>query len=124
MKNWKLIAIIGATAVATAAAVVVLLQKQQNKRKMRFDSAEFDDDCLDDIACGEQCTCCGQDLDITLPEEAVEAAEELGAEAGAVVVDIADAVENTVEDAVDAVEEMAEDAKDAVEDAVEKIEEA
>ncbi len=69
MKNWKIIAIIAATALATAVAVVVMLQKQQNKRKMRFDSAEFDDDCLDDIACGEQCTVCSDDLDVALPEE-------------------------------------------------------
>lgn len=113
MKNWKLIAIIAATAIATAAAVVIILQKQQNKRRMHFDSAEFDDDCLDDIACGEQCTCCGQDLDITLPEEA---AEELAADAGTVIEDIAEAVEETVEDAAEAVEE-------AVEEAAEKIDE-
>jgi hypothetical protein len=76
---------------------------------MHFDSAEFDDDCLDDIACGEQCTCCGQDLDITLPEEAAEAAEELAADAGTVIEDIAEAVEETVEEAAEAVEEAVEE---------------
>ncbi|MBE6850698.1 MAG: hypothetical protein E7504_03015 [Ruminococcus sp.] len=85
MKNWKLIAIIAATAIATAIAVVVLVQKQNQKRRMRFDSAEFDDDCLDDIACGEQCACCGEDLDVVLPgeeaaEDAAEVVEEVSAE--------------------------------------------
>ena len=42
--NWKTIAIIAATALATAAAVFFILQKQNSKRKMRFDSTEFDDD--------------------------------------------------------------------------------
>ncbi|MBR2913028.1 MAG: hypothetical protein IKK51_09095 [Oscillospiraceae bacterium] len=98
MKNWKLIAIIGATAVATAIAVVVLIQKQNNKRRMRFDSAEFDDDCLDDIACGEQCACCGEDLDVVLPgEETVE--------------EVADAVADAVEDVAEAVEDVIEDAE-------------
>ena len=55
--NGKIIAIILATAVATAAAVVFVLQKQNSKRKMRFDSSEFDDDdFMDDIACPEQCS--------------------------------------------------------------------
>lgn len=68
--NWKIIAIIAATAVATAAAVVFLLQKQNNKRKMRFDSAEFDeDDLMDDIVCGEQFNFADDDLDIPIPEE-------------------------------------------------------
>ena len=52
--NWKVIAIIAATAIATAAAVVFILHKQNSKRKMRFDSSEFDDDdFMDDIACAE-----------------------------------------------------------------------
>ncbi len=69
MKDWKIIAIIAATAIATAAAVVILLQKQNNKRKMRFDSEEFDDDYMDDYPCGEQCVCCGEDLDVELPSD-------------------------------------------------------
>lgn len=99
MKNWKIIAIIAATALATAAAVVVLLQKQQNKRRMRFDSAEFDDDCLDDIACGEQCTCCSEDLDVAIPDDAPveEAAEELAADASAVIDELVDEEEALAE---------------------------
>ncbi len=81
MKNWKIIAIIVATALATAVAVAVMIQKQNQKRRMRFDSAEFDDDCLDDIACGEQCTCCSEDLDVEIPEDtAAEAPVEEAAE--------------------------------------------
>ncbi len=94
MKNWKLIAIIAATAIATAVAVVILIQKQNQKRRMRFDSAEFDDDCLDDIACGEQCACCGDDLDVVLPGE-----------------DVVDEVVDAVEDAAEAVEDAVEDAE-------------
>ncbi|MBE6826003.1 MAG: hypothetical protein IJN11_02485 [Oscillospiraceae bacterium] len=83
MKNWKIIAIIAATAVATGIAVVILLQKQAKKRKMRFDSNEFDDEeYMDDIACGEQCNFCNSDLDVVLPDEApaVEEADEADAE--------------------------------------------
>lgn len=80
MKNWKVIAIIAATAIATAAAVVVLLQKHNNKRKMRFDSEEFDEEFMDDIACGEQCTFCGSDLDVELPDDPVVTAEDAAAE--------------------------------------------
>lgn len=54
--NAKTIGMILATAVATAVAVVFVLQKQNSKRKLRFDSSEFDDDdFMDDIACPEQC---------------------------------------------------------------------
>lgn len=78
--NWKIIAIIAATAIATAAAVVFLLQKQNSKRKMRFDSAEFDeDDLMDDIVCGEQFSFADDDLDIA-GETAEEASEELPTE--------------------------------------------
>ena len=74
--NWKIIAIIAATAIATAAAVVFLLQKQNSKRKMRFDSAEFDeDDLMDDIVCGEQFSFADDDLDAA-EETAQEASEE------------------------------------------------
>lgn len=84
MKDWKIIAIIAATAAATAAAVLLVLQKQNAKRRMRFDSTEFDeDDYMDDIACGKSCTCCGDDLDVDIPdtpetkdEETAEPAEE------------------------------------------------
>ncbi len=70
MKNWKIIAIIAATAIATGVAVVILLQKQAKKRKMRFDSNEFDDEeYMDDIACGEQCNFCNSDLDVVLPDD-------------------------------------------------------
>ena len=74
--NWKIIAIIAATAIATAAAVVFLLQKQNSKRKMRFDSAEFDeDDLMDDIVCGEQFSFADDDLDA-----AEETAQEVSTE--------------------------------------------
>ena len=74
--NWKIIAIIAATAIATAAAVVFLLQKQNSKRKMRFDSAEFDeDDLMDDIVCGEQFSFADDDLDAA-EETAQDASEE------------------------------------------------
>ena len=74
--NWKIIAIIAATAIATAAAVVFLLQKQNSKRKMRFDSAEFDeDDLMDDIVCGEQFSFADDDPDAA-EETAQEASEE------------------------------------------------
>ncbi|MDE5564947.1 MAG: hypothetical protein K2I93_07305 [Oscillospiraceae bacterium] len=73
--NWKLMAIIVATAVATAAAVVMILQKQNDRRRMRFDSSEFDeDDFMDDIACGEQCNFVDDDLDAMaaeVPEDVV-----------------------------------------------------
>lgn len=83
MKNWKIIAIIAATAIATGVAVVILLQKQAKKRKMRFDSNEFDDEeYMDDIACGEQCNFCNSDLDVVLPDDE-PAAEEAAAEADA-----------------------------------------
>lgn len=73
--NWKLMAIIVATAVATATAVVMILQKQNDRRRMRFDSSEFDeDDFMDDIACGEQCNFVDDDLDelaAEVPEDVV-----------------------------------------------------
>lgn len=65
--NWKLFAIIAATAIATAAAVVFLLQRQNDKHRMRFDSTEFDDD--DFIGRGEQCSYLDDDLDIQLPDD-------------------------------------------------------
>ena len=75
--NWKVVAIIIATAIATAVAVVLMLQKQNNKRKMRFDSSEFDeDDFMDDIACGEQCNFTDENLDIDVEDKSAGAAEE------------------------------------------------
>ncbi len=94
--NWKIIAIIAATAIATAAAVVFVLQKQNSKRKMRFDSAEFDDDdFMDDIACAEQCNFVDDSLDIDV-SDATEKVEE-------VVEKAADAVEDTINEVKDAV---------------------
>lgn len=100
MKNWKIIAIIAATAVATAIAVVVLLQKQSSKRKLHFECAEFDEDSLDDIACGEQCNYCNEDLDAVVPEESAvqETVEELAADAGAVIEEAAETVKDAVEE--------------------------
>ncbi len=89
--NWKIIAIIAATAIATAAAVVFVLQKQNSKRKMRFDSAEFDDDdFMDDIACAEQCNFVDDSLDIDV-SDATEKVDE-------VIEKAADAVENTIDE--------------------------
>jgi len=89
--NWKIIAIIAATAIATAAAVVFVLQKQNSKRKMRFDSAEFDDDdFMDDIACAEQCNFVDDSLDIDV-SDANEKVDE-------VIEKAADAVENTIDE--------------------------
>lgn len=84
--NWKLIAIIAATAVATAAAVVFMLQKQNRKHKRLFDSEEFDNEEFD-LGRGEQCNYL-DDLDVELPEdiaedvpqEAVAAEEEIAVE--------------------------------------------
>ena len=91
--NWKVIAIIAATAIATAAAVVFILHKQNSKRKMRFDSSEFDDDdFMDDIACAEQCNFVDDSVDLS---------------------DAADKVEDAVEKAADAVEDAIDDIKDA-----------
>ena len=64
---------------------------------MRFDSAEFDDDCLDDIACGEQCSVCGDDLDVALPEED----------------DFAAAMDDMLDDAADMAEDVMDNAADA-----------
>ncbi len=77
--NWKLMAIIVATAVATAAAVVMILQKQNDSRRMRFDSSEFDDDdFMDDIACGEQCNFVDDNLDaLTAEADAQEQTNEV-----------------------------------------------
>ena len=80
--NWKLFAIIAATAVATAAAVVFLLQRQNDKHRMRFDSAEFDDDDFD-IGRGEQCNYLDDDLDIDLPDDIDEGEAEAPAEEAA-----------------------------------------
>lgn len=44
MKTWKLLAIIAATAVSTAAAVAYVIQKSREKNKMHFDSDYYDDD--------------------------------------------------------------------------------
>ncbi len=76
--NWKIIAIIAATAIATAAAVVFVLQKQSSKRKMRFDSSEFDydDDFVDDIACGEQCNYMDDSVELDAPEKVTEIVED------------------------------------------------
>lgn len=90
--NWKIMAIIAATAIATAAAVVFVLQKQNSKRKMRFDSSEFDDDdFMDDIACAEQCNFVDDSLDLSNAAEKVEEAVEQAADA--------------VEDAIDEVKD-------------------
>lgn len=90
--NWKIMAIIAATAIATAAAVVFVLQKQNSKRKMRFDSSEFDDDdFMDDIACAEQCNFVDDSLDLS---------------------DAAEKVEEAVEQAADAVEDAIDEVKD------------
>lgn len=98
--NWKIIAIIAATAIATAAAVVFVLQKQSCKRKMRFDSMDFDDDdFMDDIACGEQCNY--MDDSVEMADKSEDAVEEA-----------AEAVEEAVEKAADAVEEAVEEAAD------------
>jgi hypothetical protein len=106
--NWKIFAIIAATAIATAAAVVFILQKQNSKRKMRFDSCEFDDDdFLDDIACGEQCN---------YADDSVEFGE--------TVEKVADAAEETVDKAADKVTDLVEKAADAVEDAIDDIKDA
>lgn len=95
--NWKIFAIIAATAIATAVAVVFVLQKQNSKRKMRFDSSEFDDDdFMDDIACAEQCNFVDDSLDIDVSDAFEKKAEK---------------VEEAVEDAADAVEEAIEDAE-------------
>lgn len=77
MKNWKMIAIIAATAVATAVAVSFICDKMNRKRRrLRFDSTEFDErdyaddpDDMDAFDCGEQCSRCKQDLDIELPDD-------------------------------------------------------
>lgn len=77
--NWKLIAIIAATAVATAFAVVYVLQKQNSKNRMRFDSTEFDDDDFtDDYICGERFVD-DEDLDIELPDD-IDEGDEAAAE--------------------------------------------
>ncbi len=90
--NWKIMAIIAATAIATAAAVVFVLQKQNSKRKMRFDSSEFDDDdFMDDIACAEQCNFVDDSVDLS---DAAEKVEEAVAEA-------ADAVEDAIDEVKD-----------------------
>lgn len=109
--NWKIFAIIAATAIATAAAVVFILQKQNSKRKMRFDSTEFDDDdFMDDIACGEQCSFMDDSVDLNdKVEEAADKAKDAAEE-------IADKVEDAVEKAADAVE----DAIDEVQDKLKK----
>lgn len=81
--NWKIMSIIAATAIATAAAVVFVLQKQNTKRKMRFDSSEFDDDdFMDDIACAEQCNFVDDSLDIDVSDasEKVEETAEAAAD--------------------------------------------
>ena len=73
MNNWKVIAIIAATAVATAAAVVFLLQKQNSKRKMRFDSSEFEEDeLMDDIIAGDPFSFAEDDLDVDIYDSAAE----------------------------------------------------
>ncbi len=105
--NWKIIAIIAATAIATAAAVVFILQKQSCKRKMRFDSTEFDDDdFMDDIACAEQCNFMDDSVDLE------DKAEEVADKAKDTAEDLADKVEDAVEKAADAVEEAIDDVKD------------
>lgn len=73
MKNWKIIAIIVVTAVATAAAVAFVCQKMNRKRRLRFDSSEFDEKDYadeDEFEYGEQCSRCGDvDLDVQIPDE-------------------------------------------------------
>ncbi|MCR4644280.1 MAG: hypothetical protein K5695_02590 [Oscillospiraceae bacterium] len=103
--NWKTIAIIAATALATAAAVFFILQKQNSKRKMRFDSTEFDDDdFMDDIACGEQCNFVDEDI----VDEVKDAAEDFADTVADKAADVADAFGDAVEGVKDAVEEAAE----------------
>lgn len=88
--NWKIMSIIAATAIATAAAVVFVLQKQNTKRKMRFDSSEFDDDdFMDDIACAEQCNFVDDSLDIDV-SDASEKVEETAEAAADDAIDAAD----------------------------------
>jgi uncharacterized protein YjbJ (UPF0337 family) len=107
--NWKIIAIIAATAIATAAAVVFILQKQSCKRKMRFDSTEFDDDdFMDDIACADQCSFMDDSVDLG------DKAEEVADDAKDAVSDAADKVEDAVEKAADAVEEAIQEVKDSL----------
>ena len=107
--NWKIIAIIAATAIATAAAVVFILQKQSCKRKMRFDSTEFDDDdFMDDIVTGEQCNF--MDDSVELSDKLDDAADK----AKDAAVDAADKVQDAVEKAADAVEDAIDDVKDAL----------
>ena len=111
MKDWKIIAIIAVTALATAAAVVLVLQKQSRKRRMRFDSTEFDDDdFMDDIAIGEQGAFNSDDLDVKIPDEE-EIAETLDG--------MKDKLADAAEDAAEAVGDAAEKAADAVEEALE-----
>lgn len=78
MKNWKIIAIIALTAVATAAAVAIVCQKLSCKRRLRFDSSEFDEEDYayddEDFEYGEQCSRCEdlRDLDVQIPEDKAE----------------------------------------------------
>lgn len=93
--NWKIMSIIAATAIATAAAVVFVLQKQNTKRKMRFDSSEFDDDdFMDDIACAEQCNFVDDSLDIDVSD----ASEKVEETAEAAADDAIDAAGNEIKD--------------------------
>ena len=114
--NWKIFAIIAATAIATAAAVVFILQKQSCKRKMRFDSTDFDDDdFMDDIACAEQCSFMDDSVELS------DKAEDLADDTKEAVSDAADKVQDAVSDVADKVEDSVEKAADAVEEAIDSF---
>lgn len=84
MKNWKIIAIIALTAVSTAAAVAFVCQKLSSKRRLRFDSSEFDEKDYayddEDFEYGEQCSRCEDlnDLDVQIPDETDAPASDAG----------------------------------------------
>ncbi len=110
MKNWKIIAIIALTAVATATAVAIVCQKMSSKRRLRFDSSEFDEKDYayddEDFEYGEQCSRFEDlnDLDVQLPED--EAPAESGSlEEAAEIEQMLDKAEEEGLDDLDAAEE-------------------